>query len=865
MFVAGASANPSPPIARWVARGLPTVFVQEAGGAAADRCCASRRECATPPPWDPLNMWPLIQRREYPQTYYATVVDRIDQLEGQIEALGALDSFCARQRLQHLRSLQDVWLVQALCMEQRQVFQASAAAGVPAPPLCLPNLTFLMIYLGFWSTRWETARNDSPFGEHSSLLPLLRFFGKFLPHACRRRDMVHIIEKTLLANEIPALKSTLLSCIVHSLLGDYSWCRSSAGFFARKHVYQFFVLSNMTEQRLARWCADNILFVLFAVREYLMYMIQRVPALHATLERLYYWATIVDSTVTALDHVRCILSRRAMRLAHGYAPGSRVDAHEFQRQHPRAVLKGCVHDNAALGALLQSETEAAGLLCTGIPESLLWQCGAPLLSRCDRVFAQAAKRILAVSPRPNDDCVVFHVTRAMRALVCRSAPEMVVGQAHAQGSLQGFYAFQALDLPRDLIPQLRYVLRESWQRVRDKRAPDWGYDWMVKIYGLTLDNCCLFRTATGFFVNDSEKSEVRTALTRIFQTNRRDFFLLLAMMEAIVYERSLLLYPLSGATVIHQQKTFAADGAGVATTLLWCPNCTEFKHGHIDPVGRRPTGKSRASAKTHADIIHDMDLEDPARPFDLYCLLGKKRRPRRDHTDPDTPMSHTAQACKTLLGRTCYAQCADTLCVPVDLLGRIARVTDIVTLRTRLFYLCPFCGALTVFRYKSFRGTSPMTMHCGCRAGKKAGRPLAPSAPARRDCVLCGESRTAFRWILFWNDVEDVGFRVDATYRVRGALRVYIAPICTKKPCSTINFGNSKEYLWRFSEILMITRSRNASAVTRIGELNLLHTWTYAPRTGVKDAANSAFDRKHGVAVDQLMKVRRSRFDDGRW
>ncbi len=913
VFYRSTAANPVTRLAQWIGQGLPDDSISLRP---TDEQSSSSSSPPSYYPWDPLNQFSSAPQISISLQWYATIATRIAVLEARIGVLTA-DRRCSyqtRQRIRQLRYVQDAALIEALRMETCQVFvpqqQDDDDTAAAISPMCLanlPNLTFMMIYLKFWSAQWSSDLNNFPFPGHPHLLPLLHFFGKFLPHACVRRGIVEGIEKKLQSKEIPMLKRLLIACIAHSLLGGYPWCITPANFHARKHVYSFFLRTEMTDAHFVHWCKDNSLFVLFSVREYLFYMITQMPALHGALERLYYWSSIVNITVTALDHVRGILNQRALRLAHGYCParGWGVDPHAFQQQHPRAVLKCLIYD---ADPLLHAETELAHFLGASTAESLLWQPTEALLSKCEDVFRQANKHILDLSPRPNKDCLTFYVTKAMRTLVQRRAIDKITGNA------QGMYAFAGLELPDDLISQVRYVLRESWQRVRAGTATSWGYEWMIHVYGLTLASCCLFRAATGFFLNDSEKSEVQNALTEIFETNQRDFFLLLALMEAIVYERALMLYPLPAAVIFQQRHRFArtVDQKRVNTTVLWCPNCSEFKHGYADPATPCLSRKERELSRTDIGVIHSLDLEDSERPIEVSCLPEKKRRSSSsssndiatilageepapppaemisvDDDDDDMPpkkkkkKKNNNHQLKAIFVKRCYEQCTDTACIPIDMVGKMVCVTHYVTLQRRLFFLCPYCGALTIFRYQSFQNTAPANLNCGCLAKDPAHTQRAPSRKRRREekkkkqqqragkkelivappqqqqqqrCVLCRELRRSVQWILFWNDVKDAQFHVPAEHYLHGASCVCIAPICQKKPCCTIDFLRSEAYFWRFSEILVITRYRAASKIVRIGEGLVLRVWRYPPRTGIRAASGTVFDRVWGAQINQFVQ-----------
>jgi len=169
----------------------------------------------------------------------------------------------------------------------------------------VPDLCHYLQRVSFWGTTVDEHAAPAAGGQ----VPWAKILGQCLPLPCRARALC----ADLAAHLAHGTRDFVLRVLLAGLLGVYTHT-SPEGLPMRARImaYAAFSVHPPDNDQLARFILERPKLVLYAMKEYVFFMVRQVRALHAYLCRTCEWAAMDALGTQAMDAVRREMGRRAL-------------------------------------------------------------------------------------------------------------------------------------------------------------------------------------------------------------------------------------------------------------------------------------------------------------------------------------------------------------------------------------------------------------------------------------------------------------------------------------------------------------------------------------------------------------------------
>lgn len=552
----------------------------------------------------------------------------------------------------------------------------------------LPDLILPIFYCKIWGTQLETPFQDP------HLNKLIDIISKAIPSPCKARSVTDVIpdswgEKGASYGEF--LLDVLLRLLFGSLLGVYDHCKVIASFTVRRKLYRWFCLARPKREEMAQWMRENKYLLIYVLREYLFFAIREISPLHDYLCDHYYWYSMEQNTLDAMDGVR-----------------ERINLTMQQHAEIYPILDHggrSLYDEYAASWMYFQENPH-------IPDPLPWHPNQSWFTGIEHMLCIFNKKNLNYAPRTKETWLEQKIK-----ILCNQCDDALYLEKK-----RGFYKDT-----RTLTLQQKNSIETFVMNHFDPEEPI-SCEWLMIRFKVRLNSILKILEACKQYKRETKRSMLKKVITEMAKEHSYDYDVIKTFFSAVHKLRTLRTYDLPANMMQAQIETFRKkyellDGQSLpscAGLYYFCYNCGAIKASVVLAGEGKDTQCGEGSLFSE-DISIDMGN------LALYCSSKvSKSNPKKRNVSTDIvgavmgqkdkPKNEGKKASKEERKKRIFHQCPHTELQKINMIGRILHVESMLhTDKKMSLILCPYCIKLTTLSRESYRGIGVQHFpSCGC-------------------------------------------------------------------------------------------------------------------------------------------------------
>lgn len=519
--------------------------------------------------WCPI----YFQDRDHKKKIFYTVVNMID--------------FCERLLIRFnnmppkiegiIREIQDRYLPIAVHMELKNCYSDDIIVNRDSETLisvfdmyrprktisfteeCLPDLFIHVFHVNYWG------EESVDVFDRELDKQLLSFLKKLVPNPCKSRSLTDIIsdiwlnrsskksKKKLNPEEIDQFFDINVRLVFAALLGIYDHSKIKASTSVRMRLYRYFCMDFPGKEGFSSWFTENDDLILYAMREFLFFSISHIPSLQKYMENHYYWSFLTSNTFETMNQVRNYVNQYV-------GVGSKM--------HP--IINA---DKESILSQYMVEMYNCCLIGEKPNEINFWQPNSSWYAGLTGLIDSA-----------NDACLNY-ANRALDKNFVDKLVDTVLG-IDREDENNGFVIRDPVNKLGDIFTKKKEEeLEDNIWALEKFDQYQYTYDWIMAFYNVTNDSILQISEAEQLIVHETNRSNLKTVLTRIKRINPYDYAVLRCLFFSFKKKYGITFHPLPRFILnqqIETEKKLYGTPIGkrlcpVAGVYYICTSCGDIK------------------------------------------------------------------------------------------------------------------------------------------------------------------------------------------------------------------------------------------------------------------------------------------------
>ena len=511
---------------------------------------------------------------------YLEIVNRIDKLDRLIQILKLpMDIVQALYEIQDRYQLLSIYIEKNGIYKNDELFHRDNQDNCPLTifrprpsiSFTIASLPDMTLHIAKGCQLWGESIDKNVFTNPDITL-LLSMIRKVWPTPCEQRSLAALLVELIEA--LQHVKRSNFLCdvnarfILASLCGVYPGTTGVVTNFHVRHIlYRYFSLQmGLGGEWIQHFVGNHKFLIVYIIREYLFFIVDRLPALKTYLNDHYYWFQITQNTRYVMDYIRAELNKSIKTYG---------DIYPILDRQGEFIRSNFEHESAFFQ------------LATGsLNANIHWHPSESIFQSIERVLDNFNKTNLSYCYRKLSKPVLDIICHKINDLENKGFDD----KYHQQMFKRRWENVENFKTDEVLPVFYEYWIEYLVTRARTLENPP-TYHFLALIFKVSLVSIYRLDHAQILYESETNRSEIVKVLADIKLENPRDFHILSIFFKALEKRASIIVYALP-ANIAEKQlagelKYYSASSVeqlpkGFGSYYI-CTNCNEFKGCVYEP------------------------------------------------------------------------------------------------------------------------------------------------------------------------------------------------------------------------------------------------------------------------------------------